>query len=251
MKITWFTTAAIRLESGGQSLLIDPFVPKSQPELIEAYRKEQCILITHGHLDHLQSVPAILHKCGAIVYCTRTPRETLLRHGVDASRIIQIAPGDKLSIGGCDVKVLRGRHIKYNAILVAKTIFRSLTKLSDAVEISRLNRDFLENGETVTFHVSAPDHSALVLGSLGLDDDTDYGSPDVLVLPFQGRSDIDDIAMSAIARVKPKTVFFDHFDNAFPPISRTIDTSGMIRRMKRGFPQILAIMPEAGKEYTL
>ena len=251
MKITWYTTAAIRLESDGESLLFDPFVPKSQPELLDAYAKERFILITHGHLDHLRSSPDILRKSNAVVYCTQTPRKSLLRQGVDASRITQIAPGDKLNVGGCDVKVLRGRHIKFDAMLVATTFIRSLTKLGDALEISRLNREFPENGETIAFQVSTTDKTILVLGSLGLDDDTGYGTPDVLVLPYQGRSDIEDVAMTVVARAKPKTVFLNHFDNAFPPISRTIDTSGLIRRMEREFPQMMTITPETGKEYAL
>jgi len=251
MKITWFTTAAIRFEYDGESLLFDPFVSKSQPELLDAYMKERYIFITHGHLDHLRSLPEILRKSDAIVYCTQTPRESLLRQGVDARQITQITPGDKLNIGGCDVKVLRGLHIKFDALLVAATFFRSLTRFGDALEISRLNRVFPENGETVAFQVSTPDKSVLVLGSLGLDDNTGYGTPDVLILPYQGRSDIMGVAMKVITRLKPKTVFLDHFDNAFPPISRTIDTSGFVRGMERMFPRILTITPETGKEYTL
>jgi len=90
--------------------------------------------------------------------------------------------------------------------------------------LSRRHLFFPENGETVAFQVSAHDKNILVLGSLGLDGDTGYGAPDVLVLPYQGRSDIKDAAMKAIARIKPKMVFLDHFDNAFPPISRNVGT---------------------------
>ena len=251
MKITWFTTAAIRLEYGGESLLFDPFVPKSRMELLDTYVKERHILITHGHLDHLRSLPDILRESGAIVYCTQTPRESLIRKGVNASCITQIAPGDKLNIGGHTVEVFRGRHIKFDAVLVAETIFRSLTRLGDAFEIMRLNREFPENGETVAFKVSNPDNNVLVLGSLGLDDSIDYGTPDVLILPYQGRSNIEDVALEVVARIKPKIVFPDHFDNAFPPISRVIDTSGVIRRLEREFPQILTIAPETEKEYAL
>lgn len=56
MKITWFGTASILLESEGEKLLFDPFVQLaggSNPNSLEDFPADTDICITHGHVDHL------------------------------------------------------------------------------------------------------------------------------------------------------------------------------------------------------
>lgn len=58
MKITWFGTASILLESEGEKLLFDPFVQLaggSNPNSLEDFPADTDICITHGHVDHLFS----------------------------------------------------------------------------------------------------------------------------------------------------------------------------------------------------
>lgn len=58
MKITWYGTASILLESEGERLLFDPFVElagASNPNSLEDFVQETDICITHGHVDHLFS----------------------------------------------------------------------------------------------------------------------------------------------------------------------------------------------------
>ena len=52
MKITWYGTASILLESEGERLLFDPFVElagASNPNSLEDFVQETDICITHGH----------------------------------------------------------------------------------------------------------------------------------------------------------------------------------------------------------
>ena len=63
MKITWFGTASILLESEGEKLLFDPFVQLaggSNPNSLEDFPADTDICITHGHVDHLFFLPDLL-----------------------------------------------------------------------------------------------------------------------------------------------------------------------------------------------
>jgi len=248
MKISWYTTASVRLESGEDSLLFDPFVPLTRPGLTGTYQRERNILITHGHLDHLSSVPEIVQAGRARVFCTKTPKESLLMQGVDAGRITVVSPGDRFGIGPFEISVLRGCHIRFDRLLVASTLLRCAVRPSGAKRILELNRLYPENGETVVYQIRAEDRTVLLLGSLGLDDDQDYPSPDVLVLPYQGRTDIRRAALAVVGRLRPRAVLLDHFDDSFPPISRRVSTAGVARAMARRFPGIAVIRPQPGED---
>ena len=72
---------------------------------------------------------------------------------------------------------------------------------------------------------------------------------DLLILPYQGTSNLICQASEIVARVQPKTIFLDHFDNAFPPLSQHIDTEPFEEHMKKTFPQINIICPKAKVAY--
>ncbi len=68
MKITWYGTASIILQSGQTTLAFDPYLkqlPKDyEPkELFEnrakALSAQKNVFITHGHFDHLSIVKAL------------------------------------------------------------------------------------------------------------------------------------------------------------------------------------------------
>ena len=48
---------------------------------------------------------------------------------------------------------------------------------------------------------------------------------DLMVLPYQGTSDLLTPAAAVIDRLKPRAVLLDHWDDAFPPVSSAVDTS--------------------------
>lgn len=77
------------------------------------------------------------------------------------------------------------------------------------------------------------------MGSMNLDPDTDYPTDaDILVLPLQGRSDLDTYGLALAERLKPRQILLDHYDNTFPPLSDCIDPSGFIQNaeQKLGIP---------------
>jgi L-ascorbate metabolism protein UlaG (beta-lactamase superfamily) len=257
LKIKWYGTAALLFEQDGTKLLFDPFLSLNdkcfKPPVDELSAVEN-ILVTHGHLDHIADIPAILRQGAgtATVYCTAKPREVLVSKGVDETRVQKIKPGNKLIFGPFEVRVLKGKHIVFNWGLVIKTFLRALilANRNNLGYILKENRICVEAGETVVYDIVVDSKRVLLLGSLNLDDDTEYpAGADLLILPFQGRSGIGKYAMPFIDRLRPKKVLLDHFDNTFPPISSNVKTGPFISLMRRKHPGIPVICPQAGAEW--
>jgi L-ascorbate metabolism protein UlaG (beta-lactamase superfamily) len=72
MRYTWLGHGSIRLEIGGEVLLIDPwldgnplFPTDRRAALLEG---TTAILVTHGHFDHITGVPDLARELGVPVY---------------------------------------------------------------------------------------------------------------------------------------------------------------------------------------
>ena len=257
MKLRWYGTATIQIEHEGTQLLFDPFLSLND----KAFRPNigdlaavGNILITHGHLDHAADVPAILkHGDGtAVVHCTKKPYEALASKGVGEKSLRMVAPGDVLRFGPFEVRVLKGKHIAYDWWLLARRLLspRNLVYMSNLRYMLKENKVCTESGETVAYDIAAPNVRILLLGSLNLDEDTEYPiGADLLILPFQGRSDICRYAMPFIDRLKPKRVLLDHFDNSFPPLTCPVGTGRFMARMSKAHPGVPVICPQASDEW--
>ena len=257
MKITWFGTASLLIESGNDKLLIDPFLPlrgaENHPALSD-YRKQDSILITHGHIDHLGSIAKILQNSDSTVYCSALPAATLEKKGIDGDQIVIIRPGDTLRFGQMKVTPLPGRHIHFDSELIRHTFInpRILRYFPNFLYLLFKNHTYAEGKETLTFQIDAGGRRILVLGSLNLDENTEYPKyVDMLILPYQGASDLITPALSIIEKIEPRTVFLDHFDDAFPPISAHVDTRPLKKALSERYPDLPVVKPTAGKSVTL
>ena len=261
MDITWYGNASVRIRIDGLSLLFDPFLPLpgaayslSADQLLPAPN----ILITHGHLDHLASVPELVSLGAGMVYATSRPCQTLEQQAVPAAVLHQISPGDKLRFeisgdlgDGTDdavtVSVLPGKHIVFDTLLVLRTLLnpRVLRFMHNVPGIIRTNRAFTESHETVHYEIAYAGQRIMLMGSLGLADEEVYEQGvDLLVLPYQGHTHLERLALPVVERLMPRRVLLDHFDDAFPPVSRSIDTSGFVSLMARLHPDIECIVPQ-------
>ena len=257
MKLKWYGTATILLEQNGTQLLFDPFLPLSKkvfvPHINELSAMEN-IFVTHGHLDHIVDIPAIAKhgKGKTLVYCTEKPCEVLMSKGLEEKHIQKIAPGDDLIIGPFKLRVLKGKHITFDKGLVIRTFLspRVLLNWGNFRYMLKENKKCVEAGETVVYDINTEDKHILLLGSLNLDDNTEYPTgADLLIMPLQGRSDVNKYAMQFIDRLQPKKVLLDHFDNTFPPISSTVNTSLFVSLMRQKYPGIPVICPQASAEW--
>ena len=258
MRLKWYGTSTILLEQDGTQLLFDPFIPinkKVFQPVAEEFAAAENIFITHGHFDHIARIPDILMQSGRknLVYCTGKPRENLILKGIEKEQIHEISPGDVLNIKPFIVKVLKGKHIIFDKALLLKTFLspRIIANWGKFISMLKENREYGEFGETVVYDIQVPDKRILLMGSLNLDENTIYPKgADLLIMPFQGRSDINTYAMQFIERLQPKRVLLDHFDDSFPPISSMIDTEPFVSLMRQRYPGIPVICPKASSEWV-
>jgi L-ascorbate metabolism protein UlaG (beta-lactamase superfamily) len=253
MEIKWFGTAAVSYSQNKKTIIFDPFCgwnkKLSCPTPVELAAQGN-IFITHGHFDHLLDVPAILAKGMASVHCSKTAAQILIRQGVPLQRISIVEPGKNISDVPFNIVVLAGRHIVFDWKLILKTIFniRMIRHFGSLVRILNLANEFKE-GQTLIYLIEVAGKTILHMGSLNLDDQETYPQGvDILALPYQGRSELADYALSIVAKIQPKTIYLHHFDDSFPPISSTVETGKFRQILARDFPEIKLIVPERGKE---
>ena len=256
MDIKWLGTATVIVRDGDDSLLFDPFI--SMNEQIRGFFPEDAegigdILITHGHFDHLVDVPMLINKYNQKVHCSAVAAETLKKSGVSTENIHTVGHGDSFNIGSFKVNVMKGRHIKFDLKLIRKTLInpRIIKYRKNLRKIAKANRKFPE-GEVLVFDIECKGKRVMALGSLNLAKSVKYPqNADLLMIPFQGRSDINKYVVRFIKRLKPKQVYMHHFDDTFPPVSSAVNIKPFLKRMKKRFPHIKVIVPEYGKSIKL
>lgn len=259
MKLSWYGTASIMLESDGYRIVFDPFLGiPIQDSLCRRklravkFRTADAVLVTHGHFDHILDIPRLYKDSDVKIYATLTPCKTLIDHGVDKDKLRLIAPGAGFRLGNFSIRVYQGRHCRFDAGVVFKTVFKkdSLLHPKRLYELIRLNRRFEENGETLFYEIEAEGKRIQLMGSMGTDIDTLYPTgADVLILPFQGTSDPARTVQPIIDKLQPKRIFLDHYDDAFPPMSSHIKTELFTYRLTR--EGLLTAAMEFGKTYEI
>lgn len=247
MLLTWLGTAALLLEEGGTTLAFDPFpglplggAGKGNASDAAAFRQADAVLATHGHFDHIGDIPALYGAGEQPIYATAAPRKTLERHGIEERRLKPLAPGGSVHINPFTVTAYQGRHCRFDLPLVVDTALRRSTwrALPRMVWLLSCIATYPEKGEILFYEVTDGEKRVQIMGSLGLDGNTVYPTgADCLVLPYQGRSDLVSYALPLVERLQPKRVLLDHWDDAFPPMSDTIETADFCRLLaRRGIP---------------
>jgi L-ascorbate metabolism protein UlaG (beta-lactamase superfamily) len=112
MKYTWLGHASVRLEIGDQVFLIDPWeqgnpmFPAGDRDAM--FRGATAILVTHGHGDHVTSVPDIAKEYGLTVYGMVELMGVLAaRHGIET---VGFNKGGTVRLGHVDVTMVNATH---------------------------------------------------------------------------------------------------------------------------------------------
>ncbi|MCX5994308.1 MAG: MBL fold metallo-hydrolase [Chloroflexi bacterium] len=243
MKLQWLGTAGFKVEVGDRVFLIDPYLSRNaQARPVQSMQPAEIagagqIFITHGHFDHLHDVPAIMASGSSTVYCSETAAATLMREGVDGSRITTVgSDGFAANFGAYRAEAFFSRHVKFDIPLVARTLWRIGPRYR---RLSGMHRGY-PVGQVLSWRFTIGGYTMHHFGSGGSPPEElerlAAHPPDLLLVPLQGHSHICDIAFEYVRVLRPRMVIPHHQDDFYPPISTAVDVSPFVKKVRENFP---------------
>ena len=243
MKITWFGTAGFRIEAEHHSILIDPYFTRNkkarpeQPLTASSMEDVNFVFISHGHFDHIFDVPKIASNTNSMVYCGRGVDETLIQKGLSKDLIHCVASDrEYFDFDGLGAQAFYSNHVKFDRWLLIRTLARINFRLSKYLPLLReypegqvLSWRFTTEGNVI-HHFGSGGSSREELERLG------KLSTDILLVPLQGNSHIDQIAHNYVRALNPRMVIPHHQDDFYPPISTMINIENFSRLVKKTNP---------------
>lgn len=246
VRITYLGTNGYQFEIGGHVLLVDPYfsrigmsemllassVQPNEMRVADAMKhlapKADVILVTHGHVDHLFDVPAIMQKTGACLVASKTAIETATFAGVPISKTDAVIAGDVRRVGPWKIRVLSAMHDRVFPIGVPFSGNRKHTgpprRASDWV-----------CGEPLAFLIEA-NGKRIYIDSGGRPEllpPADIGPVDLAILGV-ALPDSRARFIEAIRLLRPRYILPSHQDNFFQPLDR-----GFVFAPMTDFPRVL------------
>lgn len=109
--ITWFGHNAWSLDTGGATVLVDPFLNDSPTAPLKADGvKADYILLSHGHGDHVGDTVSIAKRTGAKVICNFEVSQWLEKKGVNGDKLVGMNPGGGIAQPFGHVKFTIAHH---------------------------------------------------------------------------------------------------------------------------------------------
>lgn len=254
--LRWLGTAGFELRWADELILIDPYLtrnPRARPVLDMGpadLAGADHILLSHGHFDHAWDVPAIVESSGADVYCSSRVAGSLAGRGVPGDKLHPLAGGESFTLRDVRVRATPTRHIIFDARLVLETLPGVLPERNAFRPFRRMSA-----GPVMLYTLRLGDLTVLHMGSLGMKpgrvDTLGLESPDVLLVPLQGHTNICERAAILAAALHPGAVVPQHHDDFFPPLSRCIDLAPFRHRLKELLPECAYHEPEMGREFAI
>lgn len=258
MRIKWYGTASLLLESGGTKLLFDPYLKNHNKKLFRLPLAEtaeaDAIVITHPHFDHFGNIDAFTEGGTKPVYVSAHGIELARRHGFNTSSMRAIGANEEFSVGCFKIRTYQSRHCKFDAITVLGVAFspRTYVQIGRAIKLLKENRSFKLDGDIYAFEVTDGIKTAVILGSAGMDAAVEYPKgADLFVFPYQGRSGMHQYVKKFLPAFKPKKVFLDHFDNSFPPLTHLVKTAKCPQSVKEILPETETVIPVENEWYEV
>ncbi|MBA2433641.1 MAG: MBL fold metallo-hydrolase [Chthoniobacterales bacterium] len=231
MRVTYLGTNGYRFETGKHVLLVDPYFTRVglsaflfrsplEPNIAEIenaadfFAKAELILATHGHVDHLFDVPAIMQMTSAHLLASRTAVDLATAAGTSPARCVAVAPGEVRQIGPWKIRVLPATHDRVFPIGIP---FPGPRKGSDP---PRRASDWV-CGEPLAFLIEAAG-KRIYLDSGGTPAQLPSNDIAPVYLAILGVALPDTRARfsETVRRLRPRFVLPSHQDNFFRPLDR-------------------------------
>jgi L-ascorbate metabolism protein UlaG (beta-lactamase superfamily) len=109
-KLTWLGHSTFRLETGGKTILIDPWVMGNPacPDSEKKIRKVDAMLCTHGHFDHIGDAVAIAKQHNPVVVGIFELATWMQKKG--AQQISPMNKGGSQNVAGIRVTMVHADH---------------------------------------------------------------------------------------------------------------------------------------------
>ena len=247
MELYWYGNAFVVFCSSQQRLFFDPFHA-------QRYRGRalplpgKTVLVTHGHFDHVLSIP---HICGSERCKVYGSNSSLYHLHLRDCQGIPLSAGSIVQIGEFHITALKSDHVHFDAPLVVRTMKRILSqhKCNAAFQILRTHLKH-PAGSVFAYLVEVEQLQMLHLGSLHMPDTMSVQRPiDILCLPLQGSSHWLKHSLDLLNRIRPRLVFVHHHDDAFPPITEEVDVDLLRNAMREKFPEMVLHVPQYGMAF--
>ncbi len=267
IKLTWFGTAAHVLELDGTRLFFDPFFERNERStpVLKTKREDvkdiDAIFISHGHFDHCTDAGWYAENLDVPVYCSETAKDNMIRwaggeiieektHQISEKGKNNIKPIDnfeRIKINNdVEVEAIKSKHVKFDAETIWARL-KSKEFWKEAKEMLVYGKGF-PMGKVFGYCVYYKDKKIVIFGSLYhkyKDVLEKYADCDVFLPPLAGNSKkhLAKKGGKMVEILNPKIVVPLHWDNFFPPISRTEDLNPFFKYMEKNHPNIKITMP--------
>ncbi len=255
MKIIWYGTATVMLESGSTRLLFDPYLKRNKklfPVPLEETDTADAVLITHPHFDHFIDIDAFSGK--KPVFVSENGIAIAKKMGCKTENMVPMSAGQCLKIGNFTIKTHQSRHCVFDLLTILGVAFSPRTYFRYFVPgIKRIfdTAHYVITDDIYAMEVSDGEKTVMLLGSAGLGE-ADYPKGcDLLVFPYQGRSHMDRYMKKFLEVFRPKGVMIDHFDDAFPPYTHRMNVKKFAPAVEECLPGARALVPTEGTWYEI
>lgn len=256
MKITWLSTASILIEHNHTHILFDPYLKSYQVDQLKLFddllKNVQAVLITHPHFDHFSDMDDITKKSQIPIYVCKKGIKIAQKNHLPLEQFHEIVPFQQIDFDCFKIKTYQSCHCVFDYRLIVNTLKRALKlkNIKKTFYFAKLNHIYKidKRNDVYGYEIHVKNIHIFLLGSANLKDDVTYPENiDILIYPYQGRSDLVEYSLKIFKKLKPKIIILDHFDDAFPPLSSYIDYQSLVDVMKIEMPQVQVIVPEKMK----
>ena len=218
--ITWLGHAAFKIEIGGSTVLIDPWLDDNPTAAMKASEivKADIVYVTHDHHDHVGQAFDICKRTGANFVATLELGNLAEENGL--KNVVGLNVGGSVQIGGIRLFVIQAFH---SAARGAPT----------GVVVEAGGKAIYHAGDTALFG------DMRLVGEL-------Y-RPEVVLIPIGGYYTMGPSeAAEAIRLIKPRTAIPMHY-KTFPVLAQTADE--FVRMVREKAPDVKALPLKPGETY--